>query len=624
MTHPLLVSLKKWLAVFWTQWLTPLLLLGWVSLSLLILLRRHDTFRTAVFDQGFYTHVIWNTAQGDLYVNRLPPKPPLILGDHFSPALGFIAPIFWVFPDARVLLAVKVVSLAVTLLPAYLLVKARYPLLAPCLTLAFVFSPTLYQTVLDKGDFHEIVLAAPTVSLALYALLKKRKLLLCLALGLTLVVREDMGVYVAAFGLYLLWCVPEWRKLGLGLMAAGAGWVLVTTQFLVPLSAGSLGYIYVKTATQQNPILGRLLQGDVTALWLLPQLFFSPEKLQALFRFFFPLGGLPLLAAGEQWLWLGPTLFLLAVLSGAQVGAFSGWYLSPLIPLAWYATAATLARAPARWAASGVLLLLVGTGIGLYAWRDAPLVSHVDAQLYPLTEHDRIGHQVVRRIPPDAAVMAQDGLGVHLATRAHFGMFPWAEAVTPQWIVLDAQAANTYPLSREELLTAIQTLQLDPTIHTQWEQDGYFVFLRDGQATWQPRDLGQWESGLVLNDFEIAQMDATGAFGPTQTMQPGRQLRLMLYWTFAAPLPPDHKISVVLTAPDGFILAQNDGGLGQGVLDTTTITPGQTIRDTHYLTLPPGSPAAVTVQVIVYNAVTMERLPPAEGVTLTKLPVAEP
>ena len=71
------------------------------------------------------------------------------------------------------------------------------------------------------------MLAAPLIGLACYAARRENIKLLLLSLGLLLLVREDMGVYVALFGLYWLCCYPVVAGLALRSCCRGGldGWV---------------------------------------------------------------------------------------------------------------------------------------------------------------------------------------------------------------------------------------------------------------------------------------------------------------------------------------------------------------------------------------------------------------
>src|SRR4029079_15323830 len=156
----------------------------------------------------------------------------------FSPILILLAPFLWISPTSYPLQFAKIVALGTPIVPLYYLLRQAHPRLAPMLVLAYVLNPLLHQTALE--EFHELMLAAPLIGLAGYAARREKIALLAASLGLLLLVREDMGVYVGLFGLYWLCCYRTNRWLGVALMAAGVAWMAGIALLVLPqLRAGS-------------------------------------------------------------------------------------------------------------------------------------------------------------------------------------------------------------------------------------------------------------------------------------------------------------------------------------------------------------------------------------------------
>ena len=141
---------QRGLTRLWVNLAGPILLLAFIVVAVYLAFLRHQTFVTQVFDLGYYTQIVWNTAQGRLFATTL--KPPTFLTDHFSPLLALVAPLFWLAPDARTLIVVEMALLAMAVLPAYLILRQSSPRLAPLLVLAFVLNPQLHQLAVE--DFH--------------------------------------------------------------------------------------------------------------------------------------------------------------------------------------------------------------------------------------------------------------------------------------------------------------------------------------------------------------------------------------------------------------------------------------------------------------------------------------
>src|SRR4029079_8304644 len=209
----------------------------------------------------------------------------------FSPILILLAPFLWISPTSYPLQFAKIVALGTPIVPLYYLLRQAHPRLAPLLVLAYVLNPVLHQTALE--EFHEIMLAAPLIGLAGYAARRESVKLLLLSLGMLLLVREDMGVYVALFGLYWLCCYPARRRLGVAIMLAGVGWLAGMALVVLPL---------LRSGT--NQVLGGAqgsaqLLADLRDPLPLVLSFVSASKGWAVLKLMLPLAGLPLLARGE-------------------------------------------------------------------------------------------------------------------------------------------------------------------------------------------------------------------------------------------------------------------------------------------------------------------------------------
>jgi uncharacterized membrane protein len=594
--------------------MAPAFAVVFLAVGIPLALMRHASFETQMLDMGYYTQVIWNTAHGRLFATTL--KPPTFLADHFSPLLAAVVPFFYLLPDARILLIIEIVTLATAIVPGYLLLRQRHRALAPLLVLAFVFNPLLHQ--LANDEFHEIMLAVPLLALAAYALYVGQLRLLLVSLLLTLLVREDMAVYVASFGLYLVLWRRDCRKQGLLLIAFSLVWFVAITSWVIP-ALGQTGYRHSQLFAQYGNTVGEAIANIIRNPLLLIRSMLSLDKALAVVRVFGPLAVMPLLATGEQLLW-APAVLLLLALPDPVVGTLRGWYLAPALPLLWFSAAQAIARMRPRLYLLSMGLLILASGIGFWTQSPFPGASHFEAGKYTLSQHDRIGHRVLQYIPPGDSVTAQSRLGPHLATREQLYLFPWYNrAAPPQWIVLDTTDANPYPLSYSELQSSLRRLQMDPSIQTVWEQDGYYL-LNTNVAPAFISSPQVWPPWLQLEGHELAQTDHSGAFVSLQDRPTaGRTLRVILYWTALAAMDRNYSISVRLVAPDGRLVAQDDSWPGGGTLATSVWPVAQTIRDTHYLQLPSSIPAAqLTLAVLVYETATLQPIPPDSGQVLIR------
>jgi hypothetical protein len=99
---------------------------------------------------------------------------------------------------------------------------------------------------------------------------------------------------------------------------------------------------------------------------------------------------------------------------------------------------------------------------------------------------------------------------------------------------------------------------------------------------------------LRLAGYQISDLQPTAS-----------SLDVTLVWHALAALDKDYTVSVRLVASDGERLAQHDGWPAGGLLPTSQWRPGDYVRDSHSLALPPRlEPGTYQVQVVVYHAET--------------------
>jgi uncharacterized membrane protein len=602
---------------WWVKWAAPLIIAIVCLFSIFLAFRQHAAFQTNVYDLGSYAQVVWNLSHGYGFTTSL--GPTNYLTNHFSLLLLILAPFFSVWPDARVLMVAESIALTTSIIPAYLIVRARYPRLAPLLVLAFAFSPLLHQTV--TAEFHGVMLATPFLAWAFYGVYTRRTWLLLSMLGLAVLAREDVGLYVASFGLFMLIFRKGQRLLGAAIMAFGALWVIVIINWVMP-SLGTAYHHWIAFSSVGGESLSDMVRNALRDPVQLIASTVTPSKLKALVRLIAPLAGLPLLAFGYPLLWI-PMTVLYLISNASSSGLLNSWRLAPFLPLLWGSIAVLIVRLRPRWAYVSMTALLIATFVGFLTLSPFPGGAKFNASLYQVNEHTRIGERIVASLPADVPLAAQNGVAAHLSTRSWVRLFPWYDrSELASIVVLDEKSDNSWPLKADKLRAALANMQMDPAYDTIQEQDGYYVFqlAQDAPQLTQPVSL-TWPSTLSLTGFDLAQTQADAAFQPvSDSINGDSRLRVILHWTALEAMPGYLAVSVRLVAPDGRVVAQEDSWPGRGALPTPLWEMGRSIRDVHYLDLPAeGLPEQLDLRVIVYAADTLEPIAPANGHTLTTL-----
>ncbi|MFJ9981811.1 DUF2079 domain-containing protein [Streptomyces cyaneofuscatus] len=223
--------------------LRPYLITGAVLCGLYFLYSylQYSRFGSPSWDLGIFEQEV--RAYADLRAPIVDIKGPgyLILGDHFSPIVALLAPLYWLWPSAESLLFAQAAFFA---LGAVIVGRTTQQLLGGrsglCVTVAYGLSWGIQEAV--KSDFHEIAFAVPLLALVCRALLLKRYTAALLWPLPLVLVKEDLGATVAVVGFLLF--VYGRRLQGALLAAFGVAAFVVTLMVLIPAASSAGTYDY--------------------------------------------------------------------------------------------------------------------------------------------------------------------------------------------------------------------------------------------------------------------------------------------------------------------------------------------------------------------------------------------
>ncbi|MEI6886859.1 MAG: DUF2079 domain-containing protein [bacterium] len=191
---------------------------------------KHLSMQTALFDFSLEAQVIRKTAEGNLFASGV--EVPNYLGDHFSPLpVVLSAVVYKVIPSDFTILLLQPLLVVIGLWYFYKL--CIYYKLKPHIAILFTvlmgFVPGIQCAVIF--DYHPIMYAFPILLAAIYYD-KKGKLLLSLGLFfLACLVKEDVGLFVAGYGILQ---ILEKRKIGILLTILGIGIAYASMFYIIP------------------------------------------------------------------------------------------------------------------------------------------------------------------------------------------------------------------------------------------------------------------------------------------------------------------------------------------------------------------------------------------------------
>ncbi|HTW21116.1 MAG TPA: DUF2079 domain-containing protein [Mycobacteriales bacterium] len=176
------------------------------------------------------------------------------LGDHFSPVLAVLAPAYRVFPSPLTLQVAQAALFAVAIVPITRLAMRHLGrrtgvLVGVCYALAWGIQSAV------AADFHEVAFAVPLLAFACAALVERRWRAAVLWSAPLVLVKEDLGLTVAAIGVYLVFRGE--RKLGLLTLVGGAVATAVIIGLVIPAFNPHHTYTYwgmVHTSAAANPV----------------------------------------------------------------------------------------------------------------------------------------------------------------------------------------------------------------------------------------------------------------------------------------------------------------------------------------------------------------------------------
>ncbi len=383
-----------------------------------ITVTRHLTLQTHALDLGYYVQLMWNLARGAGPYVSLPEMHAW--GDHFSPILYLLVPLFRVAPGAVVLLVFQSAALALGALAVFGIAARRLGDERPAAVFALLYllNPSLQG--INVRDFHAAALAVPLLLAAIYFAEAERPWLFAAAVLLTLGTREDAAIPVVGLGIWL--ALSKRRRLWGAVTAASAfALLLADTRWLMPHFRGApyphLGR-YAHLGRSVPEIVAALLRHPFRALAGLA----TGKRLVYLGALLAPLALLPLLAPGLL-LGLAPSLFENLLGQDAILFDHRTQYQSFVLPFLFAAAIAgydrVALRRPGPWPKSVLVVALMASLV-----LSSRTVNNLSVErFWPKLEH-RQAWEVMAQVPVGAAVSAQDRYVAHLSLRPLVFVFP--------------------------------------------------------------------------------------------------------------------------------------------------------------------------------------------------------
>ncbi len=415
----------------------------YITLALL----RHLTIRSEAADLGIFTQEVYKYAHFAGIFNTV--KGLNIFADHFSPFLMFLAPLWWIWPDAMMLLVVQVVALCVGAWVVYKIADQMFDdrIVSWCIAAAYVLAPSL-QAPID-ADFHEIIFVPVALLLLFYFQQRQKYVGYWIVFALALLIKENVALYLISWSIFYGLLTKQWKRALIGIVVSAVYFIIVI-KGIMPHYTGTGNYIYFKfgalgtspmqviTTSLKHPwqVVHQFFSFDVPAnVGFVHDLkVFTQTSLLAVFGF------LPLLAP-VAFIFAIPILIEQFLLDFPYHWGLRFHYSTPLTPVLVIACLLGLARAShilSRYKVyelsiknlQQILAVFVFLSSLAYSVQQRTFIMDIfRPKTYQITSDERQALQVASRIPADASVAANSSIIPHIAGRNVIIRWPgfWGE-----------------------------------------------------------------------------------------------------------------------------------------------------------------------------------------------------
>jgi uncharacterized membrane protein len=302
------------------------------------------------------------------------------------------------------------------------------------------------------------------LAFALWALLQRRYMAFAVWSLLTMSCKEDMPLLVFMMGLYIFLIQRQW-KVGVTTIAVSVIWFVTVNFVVIPAYSPVGDNIHIVRYASLGSNMGEVIANFFTHPLGVLRLAFQPTRLPYWIMLTMPVAFTSL---------LDPLLLVLSLPSlaintlsskPASYCPVAFHYTAPIVPFIIVSSVSGVARL-SRWlgrsdeksqSAWRVRLLIAVTGASLgYHLMVGYTPLRIGFQWPSADAHDALTEQMLRTIPPQASVSAQNNLVPHLINRRHIYTFPKVGAA--EYIALDIQSSS-YPFgNREELCQEVRRL----------------------------------------------------------------------------------------------------------------------------------------------------------------------
>ncbi len=413
---------------------------------------KHNAFQTFGWDLAVFDHGIWQWSQFRLPYSSFHDLP--WLADHFHLILVTAAPFYWIWPDVRVILILQAVLVSLGALPLYILGKkvTKNTFFSFTVVLGYLLFYSSQSFVFS--DFHELAFLPITFGGVLLFWELRKKLFYWVFFVLALLVKEEVGLLLFAFGIWAI--INDKQRYKQALLSAVLGLVYTFSMVYIIMPAiGGASYRHLGFGQSGENVHNVILTALLNPLYLARAFMDSPVKINTMVNTFWPWGFLPFFSPASLILILEQfasrfldygkpirwTLTLAYSLPMVVICAWGSIYgFNNLIK-----TLQRISKLSKNSLGLMISLILLSAITLSDLLLHGPINNIFKPQFYYKESWVNDNLNVLKCIPKDASVSAQNSLAPHISERDKIKIFP--EGIGLDYIVLDlhpGQSENSF------------------------------------------------------------------------------------------------------------------------------------------------------------------------------------
>ncbi len=249
----------------------------------IVSLHRYWQYEVTYVDFGQYDQAIWQVSRfQEPIVYHFVHGKINVLGDHVTPSVFLISPLYWLTDKSEMLLIFQ--ALVVGLSGLFLYELSKSVLKNKFLSLSILSSYFLFVGLQNAviTEFHELTIMTLPLMVAFFSVVKKKPIIYFVALIIALGFKETTFALGVGIGIALFFLKKEWRMYGIFTILLSLLWGIVAFRVILPYFSSG-GYLYA-TAFPDGIINNALALVD------------HPLKQRTLFYSFLSFSFLPLLS----------------------------------------------------------------------------------------------------------------------------------------------------------------------------------------------------------------------------------------------------------------------------------------------------------------------------------------